>query len=97
MAVGVIAQFVSGGGAAPAEPPALQEVAEKLLPRSVRELLAEQRITLYWVDTAESSQVRSEGSAALPCGADGRLYAILPLFLVVIFGWGKRKGFWLTA
>uniref|UniRef100_A0A8C9G044 Treslin N-terminal domain-containing protein n=1 Tax=Pavo cristatus TaxID=9049 RepID=A0A8C9G044_PAVCR len=50
-------QFVSGGGAAPAEPPALQEVAEKLLPRSVRELLAEQRITLYWVDTAESSQL----------------------------------------
>ncbi|XP_021263251.1 treslin isoform X2 [Numida meleagris] len=50
-------QFVFGGGAAPAEPPALQEVAERLLPRSVRELLAEQRITLYWVDTAESSQL----------------------------------------
>ncbi|XP_015728536.1 treslin [Coturnix japonica] len=50
-------QFVSGGGAVPAEPPTLQEVAEKLLPRSVRELLAEQRITLYWVDTAESSQL----------------------------------------
>lgn len=66
-------QFVSGGGAAPAGPPTLLEVAEKLLPRSVRELLAEQRITLYWVDTAESSQVRSEGSAALRCGADRRL------------------------
>ncbi|NXJ04672.1 TICRR protein, partial [Odontophorus gujanensis] len=50
-------QFVSGGGAAPAEPPALQDVAEKLLPRSVRELLAEQKITLYWVDTAESSEL----------------------------------------
>ncbi|XP_048812113.1 treslin isoform X2 [Lagopus muta] len=50
-------QFVSGGGAAPAGPPTLLEVAEKLLPRSVRELLAEQRITLYWVDTAESSQL----------------------------------------
>ncbi|POI30612.1 hypothetical protein CIB84_005637 [Bambusicola thoracicus] len=64
-------QFVSGGGAAPAEPPALQEVAEKLLPRSVRELLAEQRITLYWVDTAESSQIAevSQTKSSCPCTA----------------------------
>ncbi|NXA33144.1 TICRR protein, partial [Eudromia elegans] len=47
-------QFVSGSGAAaPCEPPALHELAEKLLPRAVQELMAEQKITLYWVDTAE--------------------------------------------
>ncbi|OXB57527.1 hypothetical protein ASZ78_009122 [Callipepla squamata] len=79
-------RFVSGGGAAPAEPPALQDVAEKLLPRSVRELLAEQKITLYWVDTAESSEVRSERSAALCCGTQRRLCAVLPLFSVLIQG-----------
>ncbi|NWJ03393.1 TICRR protein, partial [Crypturellus undulatus] len=47
-------QFVSGSGAAvPCEPPAPHELAEKLLPRGVQELMAEQKITLYWVDTAE--------------------------------------------
>ncbi|NXI67869.1 TICRR protein, partial [Anseranas semipalmata] len=51
-------QFVSGSGAAsPGEPPTAQELAERLLPRNVRELLAEQKITLYWVDTAEWSQL----------------------------------------
>ncbi|NXK44167.1 TICRR protein, partial [Chauna torquata] len=51
-------QFVSGSGAAcPEEPPTAQELAEKLLPRSVQELLADQKITLYWVDTAEWSQL----------------------------------------
>ncbi|OXB79398.1 UNVERIFIED_CONTAM: hypothetical protein H355_007607 [Colinus virginianus] len=64
-------RFVSGGGAAPAEPPALQDVAEKLLPRSVRELLAEQKITLYWVDTAESSEIAevSQTKCSCPCTA----------------------------
>ncbi|XP_013037268.3 treslin isoform X1 [Anser cygnoides] len=51
-------QFVSGSAAAaPPEPPTAQEVAEKLLPRGVQELLADQKVTLYWVDTAEWSQV----------------------------------------
>lgn len=57
-------QFVSGSAAAaPLEPPTAQEVAEKLLPRGVQELLVDQKVTLYWVDTAEWSQVGSKGSA----------------------------------
>ncbi|KFO76512.1 Treslin, partial [Cuculus canorus] len=43
--------------ASPCQPPTVQELAEKLLPRSVQELIAEQKITLFWVDTAEWSQV----------------------------------------
>ncbi|NXG26471.1 TICRR protein, partial [Grallaria varia] len=52
-------RFVSGSDApsSPGEPPLAQELAEKFLPRSVRELLAEQKITLFWVDTAEQAQV----------------------------------------
>ncbi|NXV84840.1 TICRR protein, partial [Calonectris borealis] len=52
-------QFVSGSDApsSPREPPTAQELAEKLLPRSVQELIAEQKITLFWVDTAEWSQL----------------------------------------
>ncbi|KAM8997192.1 treslin [Ara ararauna] len=52
-------RFVSGSDAAasPADPPAAQELAEKLLPKSVQELIAEQRIALFWVDTAECAQV----------------------------------------
>ncbi|XP_027544424.1 treslin [Neopelma chrysocephalum] len=52
-------QFVSGSDAlsSPGEPPTVQELAEKLLPRSVQELLAEQKITLFWVDTAERAQL----------------------------------------
>ncbi|NXA06157.1 TICRR protein, partial [Sapayoa aenigma] len=52
-------QFVSGSDALSSseEPPTAQELAEKLLPRSVQELLAEQKITLFWVDTAEWAQV----------------------------------------
>ncbi|NWU25955.1 TICRR protein, partial [Dyaphorophyia castanea] len=52
-------QFVSGNDApsSPAEPPTAQELAEKLLPKSVQELLAEQKITLFWVDTADWAQV----------------------------------------
>ncbi|NXK91202.1 TICRR protein, partial [Formicarius rufipectus] len=52
-------RFVSGSDApsSPGEPPLAQELAEKLLPRSVQELLAEQKITLFWVDTAERAQV----------------------------------------
>ncbi|XP_009978601.1 PREDICTED: LOW QUALITY PROTEIN: treslin, partial [Tauraco erythrolophus] len=50
-------QFASGGAAIPREPPAAQELAEKLLPKSVQELLVNQKITLFWVDTAEGSQV----------------------------------------
>ncbi|KFR02606.1 Treslin, partial [Nipponia nippon] len=52
-------QFVSGSGASssPREPPTAQELAEKLLPRSVQELIVDQKITLFWVDTAEWSQL----------------------------------------
>ncbi|KFQ73331.1 Treslin, partial [Phoenicopterus ruber ruber] len=52
-------QFVSGSDApsSPREPPTAQELAEKLLPKSVQELIADQKITLFWVDTAEWSQL----------------------------------------
>ncbi|NWH46632.1 TICRR protein, partial [Fregata magnificens] len=52
-------QFVSGSGApsSPREPPTAQELAEKLLPKSVQELIADQKITLFWVDTVEWSQL----------------------------------------
>ncbi|NXG76574.1 TICRR protein, partial [Baryphthengus martii] len=52
-------QFVWGSDApsSPGEPPTAQEVAEKLLPKSVQELIADQKITLFWVDTAEWSQL----------------------------------------
>ncbi|NXG54830.1 TICRR protein, partial [Hemiprocne comata] len=52
-------QFVSGSDtpSSPCQPPTAHEVAEKLLPRSVQELLADQKITLFWVDTAEWSQL----------------------------------------
>ncbi|NXT86742.1 TICRR protein, partial [Anhinga rufa] len=52
-------QFVSGSGApsSPCEPPTAQELAEKLLPKSIQELIADQKITLFWVDTAEWSQL----------------------------------------
>ncbi|XP_021393288.2 treslin isoform X2 [Lonchura striata] len=52
-------QFVSGNDApsSPGEPPSAQELAEKLLPKSVQELLVEQKITLFWVDTADCAQL----------------------------------------
>ncbi|NXB76287.1 TICRR protein, partial [Donacobius atricapilla] len=52
-------QFVSGHDApsSPAGPPTAQELAEKLLPKSVQELLVEQKITLFWVDTADWAQL----------------------------------------
>ncbi|NXK08933.1 TICRR protein, partial [Herpetotheres cachinnans] len=52
-------RFVSGSDApsSPREPPTAQELAEKLLPKSVQELIADQKITLFWVDTAEWSQL----------------------------------------
>ncbi|NXN98616.1 TICRR protein, partial [Rhinopomastus cyanomelas] len=52
-------QFVSGNDAdySPHEPPTVQELAEKLLPKSVRDLIADQKIALFWVDTAEWSQL----------------------------------------
>ncbi|NWI03580.1 TICRR protein, partial [Tichodroma muraria] len=52
-------QFVSGNDApsSPGEPPTAKELAEKLLPKSVQELLAEQKITLFWVDTADWAQL----------------------------------------
>ncbi|NXP51214.1 TICRR protein, partial [Heliornis fulica] len=52
-------QFVSGSGAPsfPRELPTAQELADKLLPKSVQELLVDQKITLFWVDTAEWPQV----------------------------------------
>ncbi|NXY76886.1 TICRR protein, partial [Glareola pratincola] len=52
-------QFVSGSDApfSPHEPPTAQELVEKLLPKSVQELIVNQKITLFWVDTAEWSQL----------------------------------------
>ncbi|NXU18062.1 TICRR protein, partial [Pardalotus punctatus] len=52
-------QFLSGSDAPSShgEPPTAQELAEKLLPKSVQELLAEQKITLFWVDTADWAQL----------------------------------------
>ncbi|NXD19872.1 TICRR protein, partial [Spelaeornis formosus] len=51
-------QFVSGNDApSPGEPPTAQELAEKLLPKSVQELLVEQKITLFWVDTADRAEL----------------------------------------
>ncbi|NWY26556.1 TICRR protein, partial [Pheucticus melanocephalus] len=52
-------QFVSGSDApsSPGEPPSAQELAEKLLPKSVQELLVEQKISLFWVDTADWAQL----------------------------------------
>ncbi|XP_054071255.1 treslin [Rissa tridactyla] len=52
-------QFVSGSDVPSSshEPPTAQELAEKLLPKSVKELIADQKITLFWVDTAEWSQL----------------------------------------
>ncbi|NXP07835.1 TICRR protein, partial [Thinocorus orbignyianus] len=52
-------QFVSGSDApsSPREPPTAQQLAEKLLPKSVQELIVDQKITLFWVDTAEWSQL----------------------------------------
>ncbi|XP_014741825.1 PREDICTED: treslin [Sturnus vulgaris] len=51
--------FVSGNDAPSSlgEPPTAQELAEKLLPKSVQELLVEQKITLFWVDTADWAQL----------------------------------------
>ncbi|NWR58233.1 TICRR protein, partial [Bucorvus abyssinicus] len=52
-------QFVSGKDAPSSsrEPPTAQGLLEKLLPKSVQELIADQKITLFWVDTAEWSQL----------------------------------------
>ncbi|XP_062357375.1 treslin [Cinclus cinclus] len=52
-------QFVSGNDAPSSlgEPPTAQELAEKLVPKSVQELLVEQKITLFWVDTADWAQL----------------------------------------
>ncbi|NWU96253.1 TICRR protein, partial [Upupa epops] len=52
-------KFVSGSDthSVPLEPPTVQELAEKLLPKSVRELIVDQKISLFWVDTAEWSQL----------------------------------------
>ncbi|NXW67628.1 TICRR protein, partial [Hirundo rustica] len=52
-------QFVSGNDApsSAGEPPTAQELLEKLLPKSVQELLVEQKITLFWVDTADWAQL----------------------------------------
>ncbi|XP_067411780.1 treslin isoform X2 [Emydura macquarii macquarii] len=47
-------QFVSGSDVhSSCNYPSSQEVAEKLLPKRVQEMIAGQKITLYWVDTAE--------------------------------------------
>ncbi|XP_074862427.1 treslin isoform X2 [Carettochelys insculpta] len=53
-----IRQFVSGHDVhSCCDSPSLQEVAEKLLPKRVQEMVVGQKITLYWVDTAECSKV----------------------------------------
>ncbi|XP_076980287.1 treslin isoform X1 [Tamandua tetradactyla] len=51
-------QFVSGCEA-PAQPlpPAAKQVMEKLLPKRVQEVMLARKITLYWVDTTEWSQL----------------------------------------
>ncbi|KAM6302293.1 treslin isoform 2-T2 [Podargus strigoides] len=52
-------QFVSGSAAlsSPHKPPTTPQLAEKLLPKNVQELIADQKIALFWVDTAEWSQL----------------------------------------
>ncbi|KFW05791.1 Treslin, partial [Eurypyga helias] len=52
-------QFLSGSDepSSSRQLPTVQELAEKLLPKSVQELIVGQKITLFWVDTAECSQV----------------------------------------
>ncbi|RMB94318.1 hypothetical protein DUI87_29126 [Hirundo rustica rustica] len=66
-------QFVSGNDApsSAGEPPTAQELLEKLLPKSVQELLVEQKITLFWVDTADWAQVTevSLSKTWCPCTA----------------------------
>uniref|UniRef100_A0A8D0H736 Treslin n=1 Tax=Sphenodon punctatus TaxID=8508 RepID=A0A8D0H736_SPHPU len=53
-----ILQFVSGSDADSSyELPTSQEVAEKLLPKKIQEMIAGQKITLYWVDTVEDSKL----------------------------------------
>ncbi|XP_061451899.1 treslin [Rhineura floridana] len=47
-------QFVSGMHAHSSdELPASHDLTEKFLPKGIREMMASQKITLYWVDTAE--------------------------------------------
>lgn len=56
-------QFVSGSDVhSCCDLPSSQEVAEKLLPKRVQEMIAGQKITLYWVDTAEWSKVMRENA-----------------------------------
>lgn len=51
-------QFVSGCEAqAQCLPPTHKQVMEKLLPKRVQEVMIARKIILYWVDTAEWSQV----------------------------------------
>uniref|UniRef100_A0A8C8R532 TOPBP1 interacting checkpoint and replication regulator n=1 Tax=Pelusios castaneus TaxID=367368 RepID=A0A8C8R532_9SAUR len=51
-------QFVSGNDVhSCSDYPSSQEVAEKLLPKGVQEMIAGQKITLFWVDTADWSKV----------------------------------------
>lgn len=73
-------QFVSGSGAAasPWLPPTAQELAEKLLPKNVQELIAEQKIALFWVDTAEWAQVMRSDRTASSHEYFGVICAALP-------------------
>ncbi|KAJ7409416.1 hypothetical protein WISP_114301 [Willisornis vidua] len=68
-----LCRFVSGSDApsSPGELPLAQQLSEKFLPKSVQELLAEQKITLFWVDTAERTQVAevSLSETWCPCTA----------------------------
>ncbi|XP_075753196.1 treslin isoform X2 [Pelodiscus sinensis] len=51
-------QFVSGNDVhSCCDLPSLQEMAEKLLPKRVQELIVGQKITLYWVDTTDWAKV----------------------------------------
>lgn len=88
-------QFVWGSEApsAPSELPTAQELAEKLLPRSVRELIADQKITLFWVDTAEWSQVMRLNRTAFSCEYQWAVFYPVLLdkkgeqFCAVVFEW----------
>lgn len=53
-----VLQFVSGSHIHLSdEPPTSQDLTEKFIPKGIQDMMAGQKITLYWVDTAEWSQV----------------------------------------
>ncbi|KAJ6621423.1 hypothetical protein lerEdw1_014888 [Lerista edwardsae] len=53
-----VLQFVSGSHIHLSdEPPTSQDLTEKFVPKGIQDMMAGKKITLYWVDTAEWSQV----------------------------------------